>query len=623
MLRTLRSRLLVGIAPLLAIMVGLGLWAVVMFSRLGGNIDVILRENYRSVLAAQNMKEALERMDSALLFAIGGQEDAGTRAVRASSGRPSRRTCASSGATSPCPGEQAIGRRAGVPLRPVPRADASATSPCRRPTSRGGRGCTSASCCPTFNRIKDRADDVLDLNQRNMEADGPPGAHGRRGVDPLDDRRPARFGRRRHADRAAAEPVDPRADPGGDARRPRDGPGRSRPGRAGPLPRRAGRAGRRLQRDGPHASASSSRPGPPGSCGPRRRRRRRSTRSPTRWWSSTRRARSSGPTRRPAASSASTPSDGSIPWAAPPPLRPALAEVLGGRPDYLPTGLEHTLCLRDDGQERFFLPRVLAIRGEDGPLGAAVVLQDVTKFRLVDQLKSDMVSTVSHELKTPLTSIQMAVHLLLEEAVGPLTPKQVELLLAARQDSDRLLAMVNDLLDLTRIEQGRVRLDLGPVAPADLVGEAVERFEARARDAGVELKADVASGLPPVRVDRERVAHVFDNLVGNALAHTGRGGSIRLSAEADGDSVRFAVADTGEGIAAEHLPRIFEKFYRVPGSRSAGGAGLGLAIAREIVAAHGGQIDVASRPGEGTTFTFRLPIAREADGQAHREGATS
>ena len=133
----------------------------------------------------------------------------------------------------------------------------------------------------------------------------------------------------------------------------------------------------------------------------------------------------------------------------------------------------------------------------------------------------------------------------------------------------------------------------------------------------------MAFGLPPVRVDRERVAHVFDNLIGNALAHTGRGGSITLSAEADGDSVRFAVADTGEGIAAEHLPRLFEKFYRVPGSRSAGGAGLGLAIAREIVAAHGGQIDVASRPGEGTTFTFRLPIAREGDGQAHRAGATS
>ena len=299
--------------------------------------------------------------------------------------------------------------------------------------------------------------------------------------------------------------------------------------------------------------------------------------------------------------------NGSVPWAAPALLRPALTEVLGGRPDYLPTSLDHALCLRDDGQERFYLPRVLAIRGDDGLLGAAVVLQDVTKFRLVDQLKSDMVSTVSHELKTPLTSVQMAVHLLLEEVVGPLTPKQVELLLAARQDSERLLAMVNDLLDLTRIEQGRVRLDLSPVASADLVGEAVDRFEARARDAGIELKAAVAFGLPPVRVDRERIGHVFDNLIGNALAHTDRGGSIRVSAASDGDQVRFAVADTGEGIAAEHLPRLFEKFYRVPGSRSKGGAGLGLAIAREIV-------DRPRRPDRGGQSPRRgghlhLPLA--------------
>src|SRR6185503_10113854 len=128
----------------------------------------------------------------------------------------------------------------------------------------------------------------------------------------------------------------------------------------------------------------------------------------------------------------------------------------------------------------YFLPRVLAIRDDhDGLLGAALVLADVTKFRLVDQLKSDMVATVSHELKTPLTGLQMAVHLLLEEVVGPLTPKQTELLISARQDSDRLLAMVNDLLDLSRIEQGRVRLDLRPVAADELIGEAVARFEER------------------------------------------------------------------------------------------------------------------------------------------------
>jgi signal transduction histidine kinase len=290
----------------------------------------------------------------------------------------------------------------------------------------------------------------------------------------------------------------------------------------------------------------------------------------------------------------------------------------------LPTGVENSLCLRDDGQERFFLPRVLAIRGDsDDLLGAAVVLQDVTKFRLVDQLKSDMVSTVSHELKTPLTSVQMAVHLLLEEAVGPLSPKQVELLLAARQDSDRLLAMIDDLLDLTRIEQGRLKLDLNPVASADLVGAAVERLQAGAEDVGLALTAEVAFGLPPVLVDQERVSHVFDNLIGNALAHTSRGGQVRLSAVAEGPVVRFAVADTGEGIAPEHVPHLFERFYRVPGRQARSGAGLGLAIAREIVAAHGGQIDVQSELGRGTTFAFTLPIAALRDERVSHDGAMS
>ena len=122
-------------------------------------------------------------------------------------------------------------------------------------------------------------------------------------------------------------------------------------------------------------------------------------------------------------------SEVAFPWTPPPQLRTPLADVLSGRPDYSPSGVEQAVCLRDAGQERFYLPRVLGMRDGEGSLGAALVLQDVTKFRLLDQFKSDMVSTVSHELKTPLTSIQMAVHLLLEEAVGPLVSKQIELLM--------------------------------------------------------------------------------------------------------------------------------------------------------------------------------------------------
>ena len=148
-----------------------------------------------------------------------------------------------------------------------------------------------------------------------------------------------------------------------------------------------------------------------------------------------------------------------LPWIPPAALKPHLDSVLGGQADYLPLSLEQAIFLRDGNQDRYFLPRVLRIRSDSGELlGAAVVLSDVTKFHLLDQLKSNMISTVSHELKTPLTSLQMVVHLLLEEAVGPLSTKQTELLLAAQQDSDRLLGMINDLLDLTRIEQGRVAL---------------------------------------------------------------------------------------------------------------------------------------------------------------------
>jgi two-component system, NtrC family, sensor histidine kinase KinB len=311
----------------------------------------------------------------------------------------------------------------------------------------------------------------------------------------------------------------------------------------------------------------------------------------------------------------------SVPWYPVPPLRSLVTDVLAGRGDYLPLTLEQAIPLTDGGQERYFLPRVVAIRtAPDELIGAAVALLDVTKFHLLDRLKSDMVSTVSHELKTPLTSVQMAVHLLLEEVVGPLTPKQIELLLAARQDADRILAMINDLLDLTRIEQGRVKLDLQSVPAVELVNGAAARMQSRADDASITLDTEVDGELARVMVDRDRIEHVFDNLIVNAIQHTPRGGSIRIEVQPEGDRIRFRVQDSGEGIPREHLPRIFEKFYRIPGRQPAGGVGLGLAIVREILTAHGGQIDVGSDPGKGTTFTFTLPACRDPRDSADSGG---
>lgn len=295
-------------------------------------------------------------------------------------------------------------------------------------------------------------------------------------------------------------------------------------------------------------------------------------------------------------------------WQAPEPLRQPLADALQGERDYLPEGFDRVIPLGAGNAERIVLPRILTIRDPYGhTLGAAVLLQDVTRLRLLDQVKSNLVATASHELKTPLTSIRLAVHLLLEETTGPLTAKQTDLLLDARENCERLLAMVNNLLDLARLEQGRRQLDLQAVSPADLLQSAADALRPRAQDKGVELVVETPPGLPRVAVDAQRLGHALGNLLDNALACTDRGGRITVSATADADAVVLSVADTGCGIPAEHLPHVFEKFFRVPGQNRGGGTGLGLAIVHEIVTAHQGTVGCESQPGVGTTFRLHLP----------------
>jgi PAS domain S-box-containing protein len=263
-----------------------------------------------------------------------------------------------------------------------------------------------------------------------------------------------------------------------------------------------------------------------------------------------------------------------------------------------------------NGQERFFLPTAVPIIDEDRNLaGVTLVLADVTNLRKLDEMKSGLLSVVSHELKTPLTSIRMATHLLLEEKVGTLNEKQQELLIAAREDADRLYQIIENLLDMGRIESGRGLIDMRRMRPPALISESLNDVSAGYRDKGVTLESDVADTAGEVMADPDRIRHVFSNLLNNALAHTPAGGRVRVTAQADGSMVRFNVSDTGEGIPAEHLPRIFERFYRVSGQNgtTTPGAGLGLAIAKDIVEAHGGTISVQSRPGEGSTFSFTLP----------------
>jgi signal transduction histidine kinase len=301
-------------------------------------------------------------------------------------------------------------------------------------------------------------------------------------------------------------------------------------------------------------------------------------------------------------------------WQPPDALREPLRAAIREHRAYQPQDFDRAMKLRVGGEDRFYLPRIVPIEDPyKNSLGAAVLLQDITRFRLLDEVKSDLVATVSHELKTPLTGVQLAVHLLLEETVGPLAPKQMELLIDARDNAERLLARVNNLLDLTRLERGRVQLDLRPQAPAELLRVAADGVRDRARDKGVEVMVETTWDLPPIAADPQRLPRALDNLLDNAVSYTERGGRITLSASAADGQVTLTVADTGLGIPPEHLPHVFDRFFRVPGRSRAGGTGLGLAIVREIVTAHGGTVACESRPGQGSIFRLTLPVWSEPE----------
>ena len=299
----------------------------------------------------------------------------------------------------------------------------------------------------------------------------------------------------------------------------------------------------------------------------------------------------------------------SLAWRPPEALREPLRAALQDQRPYLPEGFERVVSFTVEAGEEAFLPRILPISDPYGnTLGAAVLLENVTRFRLLDQIKSDLVATVSHEVKTPLTSIRLALHFLLEETIGPLNPKQLEMLVDARDNAERLLGMVNRLLDLARLEGGQSPLDLKPEEPATLLLAAADTIRPRAEAKEVTVKVDLPADLPPVGVDAGRFGHALNNLLDNALTYTDPGGQVTLTAAASGDTVTLTVADTGLGIPPEHLPHVFDKFFRIPGQSSETGTGLGLAIVREIVTSHGGTITCTSTVGAGTVFNIALPI---------------
>jgi two-component system, OmpR family, phosphate regulon sensor histidine kinase PhoR len=242
--------------------------------------------------------------------------------------------------------------------------------------------------------------------------------------------------------------------------------------------------------------------------------------------------------------------------------------------------------------------------------GAVAVLRDLTETERVEKTRRDFIANVSHELRTPLTSIQGYTETLLDTAAD--NGHVREFLEIVRKNAARMSRLTEDLLTLARVESGEQRFDPQPTAPGELLNDAVESFQGMVHAQGMELTIEEAVDAP-VNADREAIHQVFSNLVENAMKYAGSGKRIVLGARAAERGVQFYVRDFGPGIASEHLPRLFERFYRVDKARSreSGGTGLGLAIAKHIVLAHSGAIRAESELNHGSAFLFTLPLAKE------------
>ncbi|MHC8329923.1 ATP-binding protein [Pseudomonas sp. LB1P83] len=265
------------------------------------------------------------------------------------------------------------------------------------------------------------------------------------------------------------------------------------------------------------------------------------------------------------------------------------------------------LSIEVDGESRLLTYSLTPVSHTQGHiLGAVMVLHDVTEQRAFERVRSEFVLRASHELRTPVTGMHMAFGLFRERAKFPEDSREADLLDTVNEEMQRLMQLINDLLNFSRYQNGLQKLTLAPCSIEDLLGEAQARFAEAAAQKGIEMRVEVQGPLPRLQADQAQLDRVLDNLIDNALRHTAQDGLICLQARRHGERVIISVEDNGEGIAYGQQGRIFEPFVQV--GRKKGGAGLGLALCKEIVQLHGGRMGVYSRPGQGTQFYMALAV---------------
>jgi len=251
-------------------------------------------------------------------------------------------------------------------------------------------------------------------------------------------------------------------------------------------------------------------------------------------------------------------------------------------------------------------------------LGQLIVLRDITKERALEELRDDMTSMMVHDLRNPLTNLYMALEILSEDLRGTLSPEMQGVMEMAMRSGQRAVDLVNAILDVSRLESGRMSLELELISPAALIADTVQEMMPAAERAGLTLETDIPPTLPSVRADARLLRRVLQNLLGNAIKFTPSGGKVKVTAQVERDLLTVSVSDTGPGISPELQKRLFRKF--ITGEHEKRGSGLGLAFCKLVVEAHGGEIGVQSQVGQGSTFTFSIPVGgpSQASGRSVR-----
>lgn len=262
-----------------------------------------------------------------------------------------------------------------------------------------------------------------------------------------------------------------------------------------------------------------------------------------------------------------------------------------------------------DNKESYFSKDVLDVTNQEMLIGQVIVLRNITPFHELNEAKTNFIATVSHELKTPISSIKMSAKLLSDLRVGELNGEQQELIRSITDDSDRLLKITGELLNMSQVETGNIQLKLQPASPVAIVDQAVQAVLFQAQQKQVHIQTEIAGNLPMIQADVEKTSWVLINFLTNAIKYSPPEASIEVSAFRKSNTVEFIVKDKGRGIDEKYLPRIFDRYFKVPGTYDRNGTGLGLSISKEFIEAQGGKIWVNSQVGEGSSFGFTFGVA--------------